>query len=163
MKVIFVEQDRCLACRSCEQVCSFQDSGGFRRENASIWVRIDLDFRQIFTITCLQCDLAYCMEACPTGAIQRDPGTRAVVVDEALCVGCRMCVNACPFGCMHFDAKRRIAAKCNLCNGDPKCVQSCMAEALHFGDINELAAIKRKKVDRAFARARLPHTREPLR
>ena len=46
MKVIFVEPDRCLGCRNCERVCSFQDSGGFKRADANIWVHIDLDKRR---------------------------------------------------------------------------------------------------------------------
>ena len=145
MKVIFVEPDRCLGCRNCERVCSFQDSGGFKRENTNIWVQIDLDKRSIFTMTCQQCETAVCLEICPAAAIRRDPDTRAVVVDEMACLGCKMCVHACPFGCIHFEEQRRIAAKCDLCSGDPKCVQNCMASALHYGDINELAAFKREK------------------
>lgn len=145
MKVIFIEQDRCLACRNCERVCSFQESGGFKRENSNIWVHNDLEERTIFTLTCTQCETAACLEVCPTGAIGREPNTGAVVVNESECVGCKMCVNACPFGCIHFDRLSRAAAKCNLCNGDPKCVKNCMAGALHFGDINDLADRKRRK------------------
>ena len=145
MKVIFVEPDRCLGCRNCERICSVQGSGGFKRKNANIWVQIDLDTRSIFTMTCQQCETASCLEICPAAAIRRDPETQAVVVDETACLGCKMCVHACPFGCIHFEEQRRIAAKCDLCSGDPKCVQNCMASALHYGDINELAAFKRKK------------------
>ncbi|MGD8446850.1 MAG: 4Fe-4S binding protein, partial [Desulfobacterales bacterium] len=93
----------------------------------------------------------------------RDPKTHAVVVDEAACVGCKMCVAACPFGNIHFESKRQVAAKCNLCNGDPRCVQNCMSGALHYGDINDLAAIKRKQTDKkliphsAGARKRAPY------
>ena len=98
MKNIFVELDRCLACRNCEQVCSFQEAGGFKRENSNIWVQIDLEKRSIFTMTCQQCETALCLEVCPTEGLIRDPKTNAVVVDDAACVGCKMCVVACPFG-----------------------------------------------------------------
>ncbi len=152
MKVIVVQQDRCLACRNCERVCSFQDSGGFEHENANIWVQIDMDRRIISTMTCQQCETAVCLEICPTGALHRHEDTRAVGVDESVCVGCKMCVNACPFGSIHFEDKRRVAAKCDLCAGDPRCVKNCMAKALHYCDINDLAAIKRKKTDRTIAR-----------
>jgi Fe-S-cluster-containing hydrogenase component 2 len=148
MKVIFVELDRCLACRNCERVCSFQEAGGFRRENSNIWVQIDLEKRSIFTMTCLQCETAFCLEVCPTKGLMRDPNTSAVVVDEADCVGCKMCVAACPFGSVHFENKRKVAAKCNLCHGDPKCVQNCMPGALHYSDINDLATVKRKHMDK---------------
>jgi Fe-S-cluster-containing dehydrogenase component len=87
------------------------------------------------------------MEVCPTQAIRRDPDTGAVVVDESACVGCRMCMVACPFGCIHFENSRGVAAKCNLCGGSPRCVQHCMSGALHFGDINELGGIKRQTID----------------
>ena len=147
MKVIFVELDRCIGCRNCERACSFQEAGGFKRENANIWVRVDLEKRSIFTTTCLQCETALCLEVCPTRAIGRDPETGAVIVDDATCVGCRMCLVACPFGCIHFEHSRRVAAKCNLCGGNPRCVQNCMAGALHYADINELATIKRQTMD----------------
>lgn len=163
MKVVFVEQDRCLACRECERVCSFQESGGFKRENANIWVNIDLEKRTIFTMTCFHCEDAACMEICPTSAIKRDQNTRAVTVDESECVGCRMCVEACPFGCIHFEINRRVAVKCNLCDGDPKCVKNCMAGALHYGNINELAAIKRGKTDKTLVRIAQFHKGEYLR
>jgi len=104
--------------------------------------------RSIFTMTCLQCETALCLEVCPTKGLVRDPKTNAVVVDEAACVGCKMCVAACPFGNIHFENKRQVAAKCNLCNGDPQCVKNCMSGALHFGDINDLAAIKRQHTDK---------------
>ncbi len=155
MKVVFVEQERCLACRNCERVCSFQESGGFKRENSNIWVHIDLDQRAIFTMTCQHCETAACLEICPTSAIQRDPRTRAVIVQESLCVGCKMCAYACPFGYIHFESKRRTATKCNLCHGDPKCVQNCMAGALHYGDINELGRMKRLKTDKIVVRSML--------
>lgn len=148
MKVIFVELDRCLACRNCERVCSFQEAGGFKREDSNIWVQVDLAKRTIFTMTCLQCETALCLEVCPTKGLIRDPKTNAVVVDEAACVGCKMCVAACPFGNIHFENKRQVAAKCNLCNGNPRCVKNCMSGALHFGDINYLAAIKRQHTDK---------------
>lgn len=153
MKVVFIEQDRCLGCRNCERICTFQDARGFARESANIWVHIDMDARTIFTLTCQQCETAACRVICPTTAISRDPDTRAVTVNEDACVGCKMCVTACPFGCIHFDKSIRAAAKCDLCNGEPRCVQNCMAGALHYGDINDLSTIKRRKLDKTLVMA----------
>ncbi len=163
MKVIYVEQDRCLACRNCERVCSFQETGGFKREYSNIWVHLDLDNRTIFTLTCLQCETAACLEICPAGAIYREPETRAVMIDETLCLGCKICVSACPFGCIHFEDQKGIAVKCNLCHGDPKCVKNCMAGALHYGNINDLASIKRKKTDKTLIRTTFFHRGEHYR
>ena len=160
MKIVFIEQDRCLACRNCERACAFQDSRNFDRESTNIWVHVNMDHRTIFTLTCQQCEAAICLDVCPTAAITRDPDTDAVIVDEKTCIGCRMCVNACPFGCIHFDNAKHIAVKCNLCSGVPKCVQNCMSGALHYADINELAAVKRHKSNRPRRNAALLPAKE---
>ncbi len=147
MKVVFVEQERCLACHNCEQACAFQATENFKHESANIWVQVDLDNRTIFTLTCQQCREAVCLAVCPTAAIRRDPNTQAVVVAESLCTGCKVCILACPFGCIHFDPVKQIATKCDLCQGTPRCVQNCMSGALHYADIKDLAVIKRRETD----------------
>jgi len=147
MKVVFVELDRCIACLSCERACLFQQAELKKGDSPNIFVNVDMDRRRIFTGTCLQCETALCMEVCPVSALTRDPETEAVVVDKEKCLGCGMCVTACPFGYMHLDESLRKATKCDLCGGNPKCVQMCMARALHFGGINSLAELKRKQTD----------------
>jgi Fe-S-cluster-containing hydrogenase component 2 len=87
------------------------------------------------------------MEACPVDGITRDPETAAVIVNKEECLGCGLCVEACPFGYMHLDESLQKAIKCDLCGGNPKCVQVCMAKALHFDDISSLAEIKRRRTD----------------
>jgi len=94
----------------------------------NIFVSVDMERRRIYTGTCLQCETALCM-------------------DNETCLGCGMCVSACPFGYMNLDDFLRKATKCDLCGGNPKCVQMCMAKALHFGSINSLAERKRKQSD----------------
>lgn len=145
MKVVYVDVNRCLGCMSCQRICIFQQAKKCNGLSPNIWVSVDMDRRKIFTSTCLQCQSAWCLKACPTGALSRDSETQAVVVDDRACVGCGMCVISCPFGNIHMEPRIRIAAKCDLCGGRPECVQVCMAQALHFGDLNELAEIKRKQ------------------
>ena len=147
MNVVYVELDRCIACLSCERACQFQQAGQDSGCSPNIFVHVDMERRRIHTGTCLQCETALCMEVCPTNAITRDPETSAVVVDKENCLGCGMCIAACPFGYMHLDDSRRKAAKCDLCGGNPKCVQMCMAKALHFGSINSIAERKRNQID----------------
>ncbi len=151
MKVVYVEVDRCLACLNCVRACFFRQHENLHGAVANILVHVDLDHRRIVAATCLQCEDAPCMEACPTGALYRDPETRAVVVDKQACVGCAMCVVACPFGNVQLDAIRRVATKCDLCGGDPKCVQVCMAKALHFASVDELDRLRRQNRDRKLA------------
>jgi Fe-S-cluster-containing dehydrogenase component len=147
MKVVLVDLDRCIACRSCEQACLFQQADLNRGWSSNIFVRLDMEQRRIYTGTCLQCDPALCMEACPVGGITRDPETGAVIVDKAACIGCGTCVAACIFGYMHLDPFLEKATKCDLCGGNPKCVQVCMAKALHYGSIDTLEELKRKQAD----------------
>ncbi|MBC2710449.1 MAG: 4Fe-4S dicluster domain-containing protein [Desulfosarcina sp.] len=147
MNVVFVELDRCIACLSCEQACQFQQAERNRGWSPNIFVNVDIDRRRIYAGTCLQCETALCMEVCPVSALTRDPETAAVIVEEEICLGCGLCVAACPFGYMQIDESLGKATKCDLCGGNPRCVQMCMAKALHFGSINSLAELKRKQTD----------------
>ena len=87
------------------------------------------------------------MDVCAVDAIKRNPVTGAVLVDRDICVGCGMCVSACPFGYMHLEEFLGKACKCDLCGGNPVCVQMCMAKALHFGSLASLADRKRHQTD----------------
>lgn len=147
MNVVIVEIDRCIGCFSCQRACQFHQMERNRSWSPNIFVNIDMDRRRIFTGTCLQCETAICMDVCPVGALKRDPDTAAVVVQKSVCLGCGMCVAACPFGYMQLDESVRTATKCDLCGGNPICVQVCMAKALHFESINTLAERKRKQAD----------------
>jgi len=156
MNVVYIEIDRCIACLSCERVCFFHQADAHQGHAANIFVHVDLDLRRIFTVTCRQCEVAMCMKVCPSGALSRDAETHAVVVDKDRCMGCGMCVAACPFGSVQLDGMQRVASKCDLCGGHPRCVDVCMAKALHFGSINELAELKRKRTDLRFGLRAIP-------
>ena len=147
MDVVYVELDRCIACSNCEHACRFHQTGLKKGGASNIFVSVDMERRRIYTGTCLQCETALCKQVCPVDALMRDTKTQAVTIDKEMCIGCGMCVVACPFGYMQLDDSIRRATKCDLCSGNPKCVQVCMARALHFGSINSVAARKRARVD----------------
>jgi Fe-S-cluster-containing hydrogenase component 2 len=65
-------------------------------------------------------------------------------VDEKLCVGCRMCTMACPFGLIVIGLNQK-AIKCDLCGGDPECVKACTYGALEF-TADETRALERRNV-----------------
>jgi Fe-S-cluster-containing hydrogenase component 2 len=92
------------------------------------------------------------MEICPSGALERDQRTEAVVVNENRCVGCKMCMMACPFGNIHFNSEKHVIQKCNLCDGQPRCVTFCMAQALNFVDVEDVPELRRKLVDKKLLR-----------
>ena len=147
MKIIYVELDRCIACLNCERGCLFHKIEQHAGSTTNIFVSVDMDQRRIFAGTCLQCETALCMAACPVDALTRDPLTSAVVVDAQACVSCGMCIIACPYGYINLDASLRRATKCDLCGGDPRCVQVCMAGALHFDSIQSLVECRQKNPD----------------
>jgi len=94
---------------------------------------------------CQQCEDAPCVAICPQDALSRDPVLDRVVLNYDLCIGCKMCVTACPFGGMGIDIVARQVVKCDLCDGDPTCVRFCDSGALEF--VQATAANLRKKRD----------------
>jgi len=87
------------------------------------------------------------MEVCPAAAISRSEESGAVVIDRDQCAGCKMCMLACPFGNIHFDAEQQIGKKCDLCGGDPACVKFCISGALQFEEEEIAFQSKRSMLD----------------
>lgn len=84
------------------------------------------------------------MEVCPVKAISRNENG-AVVMNYSKCIGCKMCMNACPLGNISFHPEVRKVFKCDLCDGDPKCAKYCPGHAITFEDTDTLPD-KRKLV-----------------
>ncbi|HTP52169.1 MAG TPA: 4Fe-4S dicluster domain-containing protein [Anaeromyxobacteraceae bacterium] len=87
--------------------------------------------------TCLQCPHPVpCQLACPHGAIQVVGPVNARVVNTDVCVGCGICVKACPWQMPSLDGQPTAANtkshKCHLCNGAPECVAACTSGALTY-------------------------------
>ena len=60
------------------------------------------------------------------------------------CIGCKMCMNACPLGNISFSSKLKKVFKCDLCDGDPKCAKYCPGGAIVFEEEDRLS--QRKKL-----------------
>jgi Fe-S-cluster-containing hydrogenase component 2 len=81
---------------------------------------------------CLQCEDPMCVNVCPIGALEKNPDTGVILVNEDTCVGCKLCLYICPIGAISIDPISGVASKCDLCDGDPSCVKYCPTEAIKY-------------------------------
>jgi carbon-monoxide dehydrogenase iron sulfur subunit len=143
-KVLVVDAKKCIGCRMCQAICSLVKSGTGSIANARINVlRYDME-GFFYPLVCLQCDVPYCVLACPSGALWKNSETGVVEQDSGKCVGCKMCMIACPFGAISFADG--VAIKCDLCEGDPACVKFCEPGALTYGEIESINYAKQEQV-----------------
>jgi len=153
MKQIIVHQEKCTACRECEVACSFAHEGRFVPALSRIRVNDFYEEQFYLPMTCVHCADAPCATVCPTVAITR-LGDGQVAVNEARCIGCKMCLLACPFGVMSFQPRKGAAQNCDLCGGEPRCVDFCVPGALEFAEV-EMDATRRQKLHAATVRQSL--------
>jgi Fe-S-cluster-containing dehydrogenase component len=102
-----------------------------------------------FPRSCLHCEQPACVEVCPTGASYKRAEDGIVLVDESLCIGCKLCSWACPYGAREYDYDVGVMKKCTLCidriynetlseaDRVPACVATCPVSARHFGDLGD--------------------------
>ncbi len=151
-KVLQVDIEKCVGCRTCEVACSLKNAGESNPTRSRIRViRYEKTglFHNYVPMVCQQCSNPLCMEACPVNSISRNTETGALEVDPDTCVGCRVCSMACPIGGVSIDPATDVAFKCDLCGGDPECVKYCYPEAIEYvpKDVMDLD-MKRKKSQR---------------
>ncbi|HUU64353.1 MAG TPA: 4Fe-4S dicluster domain-containing protein [Dehalococcoidia bacterium] len=145
MKMLIVDHSKCTGCRLCEVVCSAKKNGAVNPTKARItvirWESICVDTPML----CQQCESAPCMAVCPVVALARDEDIGRVTINYDLCIGCKFCVAACPFGTMKFDPVARKVIKCDLCDGDPTCVKFCETKALRYVDASTVNIAKMRE------------------
>lgn len=154
MRRIMVNFKKCLGCHSCELACAVAHS-----ESRSLFVAIadkrvpmarvsvERSGELNYPLQCRHCTDARCIKACMAGALYRDYDSLAVMQNDHKCVGCWMCIMACPFGLIAENPSEKKAGKCDLClsQGTPACVKACLTGALVFEEITEYT--KQKRLD----------------
>jgi carbon-monoxide dehydrogenase iron sulfur subunit len=147
-RILVVDHEKCTGCRLCEMVCSTKHTGVNSPGRSRIHV-IKWQFEGFeLPMLCQQCEEAPCIAVCPKDALSRDSRLGRVALDYDLCIGCKMCVTACPFGGMGIDAVARQVIKCDLCDGDPACVRFCDPGALEFVPITSVHMKKKRDAGR---------------
>jgi Fe-S-cluster-containing hydrogenase component 2 len=133
-KALKIDPEKCTGCMQCELACSWVQTGTFAPSKSMIRVSVFDEEASYAPYSCVQCDEAWCMNACPVNAIAVDAKSGAKVVMEELCIGCHLCTIACPFGTVFTLPQSGKAAKCNLCGDDPACAKACPTQAIVYGD-----------------------------
>jgi len=160
-RAILFDAARCIDCRACMVACSVENL--VPNDVTRIWVAGDEvigEYPELERATmpyhCMHCHDPACASACPVGAYTKRPDG-PVIYDPQVCIGCRYCMNACPFDVPHFEWYRGVdqhaqIIKCDLCSPrvdagqEPACVATCPTDALLFGDRHELIQIARQRI-----------------
>lgn len=146
-----IDVSRCIDCRACLVACRVENR--VPEKQTRIWVRdlgVEGEFpalRQTFVpYNCMHCDEPPCVDVCTSGATFKDEDTGLVTIDQDACIGCALCLPACPYDARTIDPERGVADKCNGCvqrveqGLQPACVQTCVGDARMFGDLNDPAS-----------------------
>jgi anaerobic carbon-monoxide dehydrogenase iron sulfur subunit len=133
-RALQIEPAKCTGCLQCEMACSYENTGAFNPSRSRIKVFNFHDLGRFSPFTCTQCAEAWCMLACPVEAITLNLATGAKDVNESICVGCKVCTIACPFGTINYDSATSKVVKCDLCGGDPWCAKACPTGAITYID-----------------------------
>ncbi len=146
-KTLVIDLDRCIGCHSCEVACK-QENGVALGVNWNKVLAVGPigtfpDLEQYFLpAVCQECYDPACVEACPTGAsYKREDGV--VLINHEVCIGCRYCIMACPYGVRNYNKDTKVVEKCTLCTqltdvgGKPACVKACPGKARFYGDIDD--------------------------
>ncbi len=92
---------------------------------------------------CNHCDNPPCVSVCPTGATWKREEDGIVVIDPDVCIGCKYCLQACPYDMRFINKDTGAAEKCDFCihrvsqGLEPACVEACPSRARIFGDLND--------------------------
>ena len=140
---IYQDRFRCIGCRACELHCKTEKDVPVGAALCKIIPVGPKEVRGVPRIEyvfmpCFQCEEAWCMAACPTGAMSRREKDGIVSIEEARCIGCKACITACPWGACQWDTERGKAYKCDYCKDrldaglEPACVTGCVTKALKW-------------------------------
>ncbi len=173
---MLIDVSKCMGCRGCQVACKQWNqlpatktkfSGTYQNppklsgttwtlvnfiEPAKSRTEFDGDPQWLFRKQqCLHCADPACVKACPTGALTKlDNGI--VYINQAVCAGCKYCVEVCPFQTPKADHKTGTARKCWMCldrvlNGlQPACATACPTGAVVFGDRKAMLSKAKKRV-----------------
>ena len=164
----FFDMNRCYACQACSIACKDWNEiepGAEKWMTVYEWESGTFPNLRLHSLafSCAHCENPACVKVCPVGATYKDPETGIVRQDYDKCIGCRMCMSACPYtGVRSFnweepkyslahavgdadapEHQKHVVEKCTFCyqrisKGEtPACMDLCPARARHWGDLDD--------------------------
>jgi len=141
-----IDQRKCIGCHACTVACKSENEvplGNFRTWVKYVEKGAFPDVRRHFTVLrCNHCDEAPCVEICPVKALDKRPD-KIVDLDRDRCIGCRACMQACPYDALYLNEDDGVAEKCHFCAHrveiglEPACVVVCPERAIVAGDASD--------------------------
>jgi Fe-S-cluster-containing dehydrogenase component/formate-dependent nitrite reductase membrane component NrfD len=141
-----IDLRQCIGCHACTIACKSEHQipvGTHRCWVKSVEKGTFPDTRRFFfPVLCNQCEEAPCVRICPTRALYRRRDGIVDLLGDS-CIGCRACMQACPYDQLFIDPNTRTAEKCNFCANRvensllPSCVSVCPTECRIFGDLDD--------------------------
>ena len=170
---IAIDLERCVGCHTCANACKMQNNV----PTGMLWNRVTTEgcdvidgavgtypnlTRTFLPVACQHCENPACQRVCPTGATYKDEMGR-VEIDYDKCIGCRMCMSACPYNgvrsfnweepAFHMDYamgskdvpehQKHVVEKCTFCYHrtsqgiEPACMHLCVGRARFWGDLDD--------------------------
>ena len=169
--ILHHDEANCISCLACEVACKSNKNLGPGPDPCKIITIGPIDvggqprMRMVF-MPCFHCEDPWCVRACPTGAMQKREKDGIVFVEHSLCIGCKSCIAACPWGTPQWDPVTRKVVKCDYCKDrvdaglQPACVTKCVTGCLSFGVANEVPDPRRERYARLIIAEQLGEAKE---
>jgi tetrathionate reductase subunit B len=144
-----LRQNNCIDCERCVVACNQTNEVPDYGYRTRILQRDAPDAigmkREFIPVLCNQCNNPPCVRACPTKATTKDETTGIIMMHYHKCIGCKTCVEACPYNARYFNEEKGAIDKCNFCydtrlsKGEKltACSAACPAGVRIFGDLSD--------------------------
>jgi Fe-S-cluster-containing dehydrogenase component/formate-dependent nitrite reductase membrane component NrfD len=160
-----IDQRKCIGCHACSTACKSENEvplGVYRTWVKYVETGSFPDTRRHFQVNrCNHCANPPCVRICPVTAMyQRADGI--VEFDPQVCIGCKACLQACPYDAIYIDPETHSAAKCHFCSHrvevglKPACEVVCPEQAIISGDLDDPASLISRLVAREPVTVRKP-------
>jgi Fe-S-cluster-containing dehydrogenase component/formate-dependent nitrite reductase membrane component NrfD len=141
-----INHDTCIGCHACTTACKQENSvpvGSFRTAVKYVEVgKFPFVRRHFLVQRCNHCTNAPCVTICPVNALSKRPDG-IVDIDRDACIGCRACMQACPYDALYLNDDLGAVEKCHFCAHridqglSPACVNVCPVGAIVPGDLHD--------------------------